>query len=81
VYGNISKSGHGEAVWPNPPPCVNCTTVHAYSDRKCFIYLDEKAIQKPMVKDKLSFVDTWKMFLESKLKAGSQSYAFVASRS
>jgi hypothetical protein len=48
--------------------------VHVSGDRKCSIYLDEKAVQELRVQDNLSLVVTLKKFLESKPQAGSQSY-------
>jgi hypothetical protein len=50
---------------------------YASGDRKCPIYLDEKAVQELMVRDNLSLADNQKKFLKSNPKAGSQSYACI----
>jgi hypothetical protein len=80
VCGHCGENGHGEEPYPDPPHCVNCSGAHASTDRRCPVFLDEKAIQELCVKDSLSFLDAQKKFLENKPKSGTQSYASAVRR-
>jgi hypothetical protein len=81
VCGHCGENGHGEEPCSNPPHCVNCSGAHASADRRCPVFLDEKAIQELRVKDGLSFLNARKKFLENKPKTGTQSHASALRRS
>jgi hypothetical protein len=53
VCGHCGENGYGEEPCPNPPHCVNCSRAHASADRRCPVFLDERAIQELRVKDGL----------------------------
>jgi hypothetical protein len=75
VCGHCGENGHGEEPCPNPPHYVNCSGAHTSANRRCPVFLDEKAIQELRVEDDLSFLDAQKKFLENKPKTGTHSYA------
>jgi hypothetical protein len=50
---------------------------HSSNDKCCSVYLNERASQERHIKEGLSFLDKWKLLLNSKLRTVNQSYSLV----
>jgi hypothetical protein len=80
VCGQCAEGRHRQEPRPSPPHCVNCFGAHVSADRKCPIFLEERAIQELRDNDGLSFMDARKKFLAHQPKIGTQSFATAVRR-
>lgn len=59
-----------------PPYCVNYYRSHTSNSKTCPSSLDEKAIQELWMKVRISFIETHKKLMDSKLKTASHMHQF-----
>lgn len=60
-----------------PPHFVSCGGFHLSANKTYLVSVDKKKIQELKVKEGLTFLKTWKWFLELILKTTKNSYASV----